>query len=148
MTDFMDKLKYARRSEVEVQAELEHIERLHRIMALPGRSAEYAEGLSEKLARLEKRLNASIDTAVDRKNEALDLLDCLSGDERTVLYRYYILAKDWQKIAEEMYLSERSVYNLRKKAIDKLTAKYRKAAGRSAEYEKTGFGGTNYGDRI
>lgn len=124
MTDFMDKLKYARQSELEIQAEVEHIERLHRIMKLPGRSAEYARGLAEKLSALEKRLNRSIDTAVDRKNEALNLLDCLSGDERTVLYQYYILAKDWQKIADEMYLCERSVYNLRKKAIDKLAARY------------------------
>ena len=126
MTNFMDKLKYARQSEMEIQAELEHIERLHRIMKLPGRSAEYAKGLAEKLAGLERRLNKSIDTAVDRKNEALNLLDHLAGDERTVLYQYYILAKDWQKIADEMYLSERSVYNLRKKAIDKLAARYMK----------------------
>ena len=130
MTDFMDKLKYARQSELEIQAELEHIERLHRIMKLPGRSAEYAGRLAEKLAALEKRLNKSIDTAVDRKNEALNLLEALSGDERTVLYQYYILAKEWQKIAEEMYLSERSVYNLRKKAIDKLAARYM-TSGRS-----------------
>lgn len=128
MTYFMDKLKYARQSKLEIQAELEHIERLHRIMRLPGRSAEYARELAEKLARLEKRLNKSIDTAVDRKNEALNLLDCLSEDERTVLYQYYILAKDWQKIAEAMYLSERSVYNLRKKAIEKLAARYTKSA--------------------
>ena len=124
MTYFMDKLKYARQSELEIQAELEHIERLHRIMKLPGRSEKYALELAEKLTKLEKRLNKSIDMAVDRKNEALNLLDCLSGDERTVLYQYYILAKDWQKIADEMYFSERSVYNLRKKAIDKLAARY------------------------
>ena len=126
MTDFMDKLKYARQYELEIQAELEHIERLHRIMKLPGRSAEYAQGLAEKLAKLERRLNKSIDTAVDRKNEALNLLDSLSGDERTVLYQYYILAKDWQRIADEMYLSERNVYNIRKKAVDKLAAYYMK----------------------
>ena len=126
MTDFMDKLKYARQCELEIQSELEHIERLHRIMKLPGRSAEYAQGLAKKLAALEERLNKSIDTAVDRKNEALNLLDCLSGDERTVLYQYYILAKDWQKIADEMYMSDRNVYNLRKKAIDKLAARYLK----------------------
>ena len=138
MTDFMDKLKYARQYELEIQAELEHIERLHRIMKLPGRSAEYAQGLAEKLAALEKRLNKSIDAAVDRKNEALNLLDCLSGDERTVLYQYYILAKDWQRIADEMYLSERNVYNIRKKAINRLAARYMKpsqSAGKRASGE-------------
>lgn len=133
MTDFMDKLKYARQCELEIQAELEHIERLHRIMKLPGRSAEYVQSLAEKLAALEKRLNRSIDTAVDRKNDALNLLEHLSGDERTVLYQYYILAKDWQKIADEMYLSERSVYNLRKKAIDKLAARYMRPSQRTGK---------------
>lgn len=126
MTNFMDTLKYARQSEMEIQSELEHIERLHRIMKLPGRSIEYVQGLAEKLSALEKRLNKSIDTAVDRKNEALNLLTCLSGDERTVIYQYYILAKDWQTIAAEMYLSDRSVYNLRKKAVDRLAARYMK----------------------
>lgn len=120
--NFMDKLKYARQAELAVQAELEHIERLHRIMKLPGRALETAQKLAEKLAALEKRLNRTVDLAVDRKNEALDLLDMLDGDERGVLYRYYILGKDWLKVADEMYLSERSVFNLRKRALDKLAA--------------------------
>lgn len=127
MTNFMDTLKYARQAEAEIQANLEHIERLHRIMNLPGRSLQYSQGLAEKLAALERRLNALIDEAVDRKNEALNLLNELSGDERTVLYQYYILAKDWQKISAELYMSERTVYNLRKKAVDKLAARYMRA---------------------
>lgn len=127
--NFMDKLKYARQSELAVQAELEHIERIHRILKLPGRSPEQAQKLSEKLAKLEKRLNRTIDLAVDRKNEALDLLDLLEGDERGVLYRYYILSKDWLKVADEMYLSERSVFNLRKRALDKLAALSAKPSG-------------------
>lgn len=127
--NFMDKLKYARQSELAVQAELEHIERIHRIMKLPGRSLNQAKELTEKLAKLEKRLNRTIDLAVDRKNEALDLLDLLEGDERGVLYRYYILGKDWLKVADEMYLSERSVFNLRKRALDKLAALSAKPSG-------------------
>lgn len=123
---FIDKLKYARQSELQVQAELEHIERLHRIMRLPNRSAVYAAELAEKLAALERRLNNSIDLAVDRKNEALNILDNLEGDERTVMYQYYILGKTWEKIADEMYMSDRNVYILRKKAMDKLADKYLK----------------------
>lgn len=122
--NFMDKLKYARQAEFAVRTEMEHIERLHRIMKLPGRPIEYANGLAEKLAALERRLNISIDHAIDKKNEALTVLDHLSGDERTVLYQYFILGKEWQTIAEEMYFSERSVYYLRKRAIDKLAKHY------------------------
>lgn len=122
MANFMDKLVFARRAEILIQSELEHIERLHKIMRLPGRPTEYVQNIAEKLAALEKRLNKTIDMAVDRKNEALDLLDELSGNERTVLYRYYILGENWQTIAAKTYLSERSVYDLRKKAMDKLAA--------------------------
>ena len=68
MINFMDKLKAARQSELAIQAETEHIERLHRIAKLPGRPLEYSIKIAEKLAKLEKRLNASIDLAVDRKN--------------------------------------------------------------------------------
>lgn len=135
MTDFMDKLKLARQSELEIQTNLEHIERLHRIMKLPKRSLRYSQELADKLAELETLLNGLIDEAVDRKNEALNLLETLAGDERTVLYQYYILAKDWQKISEELYMSERTVYNLRKKAVEKLAARYLKpvqAADRAA----------------
>lgn len=95
-------------------------------MRLPNRSAVYAAELAEKLAALERRLNNSIDLAVDRKNEALNILDNLEGDERTVMYQYYILGKTWEKIADEMYMSDRNVYILRKKAMDKLADKYLK----------------------
>ena len=83
--NFMDKLKYARQSELAVRAELEHIERLHRIAKLPGRPTETVQRLAEKLAALEARLNRTVDLAIDRKNEALDILDTLDGDERGVL---------------------------------------------------------------
>lgn len=145
--NFMDILKYARQSETAVQTELEHIERLHRIMKLPNRSAEYAQTLAEKLASLESRLNRSVDLAVDRKNEALNILDKLSGDERTVLYQYYILAKDWQKVAEDIYMSERNVYKLRKSALEKLAALYSKLSDTQSGIMKKASGRVSYGNR-
>ena len=36
------------------------------------------------------------------------------------------LGKTWEKIADEMYMSDRNVYILRKKAMDKLADKYLK----------------------
>lgn len=138
--NFMDKLKYARRSEIAVQTELEHIERLHRIMRLPNRSEEYTQNLAEKLASLERRLNAAVDLAVDRKNEALNILDKLSGDERTVMYQYFILAKDWQTVARDVYLSERSVFNLRKSAVERLAAYYSELAYRQTDIKKRASG--------
>lgn len=123
MSDCLTALKNARESELEVRAELEHIERLHRIMKIQERSENYARTVVEKLAALEKELNAAIDEAVDRKREALAYLSILTGSERAVLYQYYILAKEWQKIALELYISERQVFNIRKKALDRLSAR-------------------------
>jgi len=120
MTNCLKILKAAREAELEIQAELEHIERLHKILRLPHRSAEYAAKMTEKLAELERILNDCIDNACDRKREALACLSSLTGNERTVLYRYYILGEDWRRISDEMYMSERSIFNLRKTALDKL----------------------------
>lgn len=120
MTNCLKILKAAREAELEIQAELEHIERLHKILRLPHRSAEYAAKMTEKLAELERILNGCIDNACDRKREALACLSSLTGNERTVLYRYYILGGDWRRISDAMYMSERSIFNLRKTALDKL----------------------------
>lgn len=120
MIDCLKILKAAREAELEIQAELEHIERLHKILRLPHRSEEYAARMAEKLAELERMLNGCIDNACDRKREALVCLSALTGNERTVLYRYYILGEDWRRISDAMYMSERSIFNLRKSALDKL----------------------------
>lgn len=114
----------AREAELCVQANLEHIERLHRIMNTAGKSRRYAEEIVEKLSRLETELNADIDNAIDAKREALCVLSALDGSERAALYRYYILGQDWRKIAEKMYLSERQVYYCRKSAMKKLCDKF------------------------
>ena len=124
MTDYREILKAARRSEFEIRAELEHIERIHRILKIPNRSLKYVEELSEKLAVLEEQLNNNIDETVDRKREALEILSVLIGDERTVLYRYYILGDDWRQIAEKLYISERQVFNIRRSAMCKLEERF------------------------
>jgi DNA-directed RNA polymerase specialized sigma subunit len=93
-------------------------------MKLPQSSAENSKRLVEKLAELERQINEQIDETVDSKREALVVLSCLEGEERTVMYDYYILAKDWLKIAEELFMSDRRVFNLRKSAFEKLEKRY------------------------
>ena len=117
-------LMKAREAELCVQAEIEHIERLHRIMRTSGKSQRYAEQIAEKLAMLETDLNREIDRAVDIKRKALCILSALDGYERTVIYRYYILGEDWSRIADKMFFSERQVYYYRKSALKKLNDKY------------------------
>jgi len=124
MADYREILKAARRSEFEIRAELEHIERIHRILKIPGRPTDYVGQMTEKLTKLEEQLNGNIDESVDRKRKALEVLSSLMGDERTVLYRYYILGNDWREISEKLFISERQVFNIRKCAMDKLDSKY------------------------
>lgn len=130
MDDCIGMLKSIRKTELDIQCNIEHIERIHRIMKIPYRSEENARKICEKLALLEDELNRLIDKAVDQKREALVYLSSLSGDERSVLYQHYILAKDWHLIAEQMFISERNVFNLRKRALDKLSERGSSAKGR------------------
>ena len=133
MGDCLTALKRAREAELEVRGELEHIERLHRIMRVGERSEAYARSIVTKLAALEEELNANIDRAVDRKREALAFLGALEGAERAVLYQYYILAKDWQKISADLFISERQVFNIRKNALDRLETRGKSLRGKTGE---------------
>ena len=125
--DYLEILKSARNAEFEITAELEQVERLHRIMKNTGHSLAYAQTLAENLAKFEQELNRGVDRAVDAKREALIVLSALHGDERAVLYQYFILAKEWRKIADEMFISERQIFNIRKKALARLDKHYSSA---------------------
>lgn len=124
MSDIIKLLERARAYEIETGVQLEHIERLHRIAARvksDGRdSTEYAVRIAEKLTALEIELNDMIDLTVDAKRDAIAAISILEGEERAVIFNYYINAKDWSKTAAELYMSERRVYMLRKTALEKL----------------------------
>ena len=124
MSEYLECLKRAREYEVEVSAMVEEVERLHRIMNLGHSSKERAEMLTTKLYKYEQELNEQIDRTVDAKREALEYLSILSGEERGVMFRYYIQAMDWQNIALKMFMSERRVFLLRKSALGKLDKYY------------------------
>ena len=136
MADIMAILERARVYEIEVSAQLEHIERLHRIGKRVRESTEYSASLVEKLERLEREVNNQIDIAVDAKLEALEYISILEGEERGLIERYYILAKNWVQIADEMFMSDRRVFLLRKSALGKLKARFEKTTSRR-----------NYGNR-
>ena len=116
MADFYEKLKLARVCELEIGVQLEHIERLHRIV-------ERAAGGSA-LAALERELNEQIDKTVDAKRGALVYLSSLGGEERAVMESYFFLGKDWARIAVDLSMSERRVFLLRKSAMNKLEKLY------------------------
>ena len=87
-----------------------------RICARIGDPVAYAP----KLARLEREVNTSIDLMCDAKAEALTYISFLTGEERAVIEGYFILAKSWQRLANDLYMSERRIFMLRKSGLDKL----------------------------
>lgn len=117
----------ARSQELVCQAHAEHIERLHRIidkLKSHGGSAEYGLEVVDKLRKVEQQLNESIDTLIDYRAAALKYIDRLSGEERAVIFRYYISGEKWQDIAVNTFMSERRLYLIRKSALDKLEKIY------------------------
>lgn len=120
--DVMRLLEQARRYEAAITAMELHIRRLKKIASAPHDSFEYAVQIAEKLNRLECELNREIDRYVEAKLSALEYISLLEGEERAVIERYYLLNQEWQKIASEMYMSERRVFLLRKSALKKMGA--------------------------
>lgn len=136
MSELMDVLERARKFELEISAQVEHIERLHRIAARARESTAYTQSIVDKLEQLERELNAHIDRTCDAKLKALEYISILEGEERGVIENYYILAETWDKIALKMYMSDRRVFMLRKSALAKLE-----------EYFEPEKGRRNYGNR-
>lgn len=130
MADVMAALERARQYELEITAQLEHIQRLYRIAARARESRAYSQEIAEKLAVLEAELNAQIDSTVDAKLQALEYVSILEGEERGVIENYYILGETWDRIALKMYMSERRVFILRKSALAKLTEHFEPEKGR------------------
>lgn len=123
-------LQMAREHELAIQADVEHLEHLHRIAKLADRRpSNFNKEILEKINSLEKLINNEIDKAYDAKRSALVTLSGLEGDERVVLTRYYILGESWEKISEKTYMSTRKVYYIRKKAIEKLERRWKDGQG-------------------
>ena len=83
MPDVMGALQRARTMELEIQTQLEHIEMLHRIANRARKSSACAVETVEKLERLERDLNNTIDELCDAKREPLKYISYLSGEERS-----------------------------------------------------------------
>ena len=124
MADVTGVLERARTTEFEVRTQIEHIEQLHRIMKRAVESSDYAAQIVKKLVKLEHEVNDTIDRLCDAKAEALTYISFLTGEERNVIESYYILGKSWQRIANDLFMSERRVFLLRKSALDKLHRRF------------------------
>ncbi len=124
MADVIAVLERARTLGLEIKTVVGHIEQLHRISKRAVQSSAYAKETVEKLARLEREVNDTIDRMCDAKKEALTYISYLTGEERSVIEGYYILAKSWQRLANDLYMSERRIFMLRKSGLDRLIRRY------------------------
>ncbi|MCL2697658.1 MAG: DUF1492 domain-containing protein [Oscillospiraceae bacterium] len=97
-----------------------------------GSSANYCNSSSVertvmKIARAEERLNKEIDRYVDLQNEIQNLiLNLENHEERALLERHYLLGQTWDKVAEECFVSLRTVHYIHNKALKKLEPYFQK----------------------
>ena len=75
-----------------------------------------------KLRKLEKEIDATIDRLVDRKMEAMDILEKLPTDEYKVLHQYYVQGRTMEVIAASQDISIRSAYRIKDRALGSMQA--------------------------
>lgn len=79
----------------------------------------------EKIVLAEEKINAQIDQLMDKKEEIKQFLSLLEDKEIiAIMEMHYICGKSWEYIAEQFFVSTRTVYNMHKRAIDKLSQLY------------------------
>lgn len=75
-------------------------------------------GTMARIVDLQRQINADIDGLVDRKNEALKMLDSMKNPvHMTILHRRYFLHQPFERIATDMNYSWRWVCKLHGRAL-------------------------------
>lgn len=75
-----------------------------------------------KLRKLEKEIDSAIDRLVDRKMEAMAMLEKLPTDEYKVLHQYYVQGRTMEVIAAEQDISIRTAYRTKDRALGQIQA--------------------------
>ena len=84
----------------------------------------FTDGVA-KIIELEKMIDADIDTLVDNKRQAREMIETLDSIiEKTVLYKRYFENNSFDDIAVVMNYSVRRVYQIHADAISKLTLQF------------------------
>lgn len=82
--------------------------------------------LAIKMAEYNTELQEELNTLLDEKVRAINMIKTLDPKQQTVLIEYYIHVKTWERIAEEMNLSVRHCHRIHGNALynfDKLLNK-------------------------
>lgn len=116
-------LETARSCHNSINAKLDNIDKLHRILSRVNRK-DNAERVLIKLNSLENEINTDIDELLDVKNDAYAMIKILPPNENAVIEHYYINGLDWETVAQKMNYSIRKIFTLRKNAIKQLKEIY------------------------
>jgi len=91
-----------------------------------GRASNVEKAL-ERVEKAEKRLTNDIDKYFDLQEKIQNLVLALDNyEERALLERHYLLGQTWEKVAEECFVSLRTVHYLHNNALKKLEPYYEK----------------------
>lgn len=114
-----------------IDAELRSLERLREdlyqsLLKSPSTESERVTGGPERhgddrfarIAEMSADINRKWDELVAKKQEIEQVIDTLEDpQERALVRNRYINLMSWNKIAKDMYLSERAIYYIHKRAL-------------------------------
>ena len=71
-----------------------------------------------KLTAYEEEISADIDKLVELKREISEVIDRVENPKRRAVLRFrYINYKSFEQIAADMYMTERNIYHIHRKAL-------------------------------
>lgn len=88
----------------------------------------------ERFKQMEEKLQGEIDDLLDLKMEIMDTIRLVKDDEcRLILEKRFLNGQKYCEIAEDMYMSEKSVYRIQDKAFKKIVEIKNKMTGDGME---------------
>ena len=124
--EYLNRARYLDR---EIDAKLDHLERITAFVnratvtltdmpGSPSGDTAKREKMLVKMIDLKWEINAQIDELVDTKREIVKLIGKIDNNSyRLLLELRYVNLCTWQKIADEMDITERSVYRMHGAAL-------------------------------
>ena len=68
-----------------------------------------------------ERIENEIETRLQKYSDTGKIINSLSEDEQAIVNYRYLKEYSWVKVAQKMYISERQVFNIHKKLLEKLS---------------------------
>lgn len=105
---------------IAARQQLEQLQKISQLIDTHGSADSYKARIGHKTEAAERIMLDTIDSTYDTIITVMGLLSTLPPDERLVMTDYYIIGYSWDDIARRRHYSERTVFNLRDRAIKRL----------------------------